>query len=217
MRLSLQAQRSKTQAKPATERSDRRGADMEVTTVNPLDRRFLRIAKASSWTMRRTALDGRSEEQRMARACLRMSADFNENHSAENGQFTSGGGGGSGGSSGGRSEGKSKKPDASSQTPEERLQNVAKSSIMKSSDGVKIKGYSSHVLDRMKERDIDEASMEDAIKHPLHITPDKIDSTGQPSRQYIGKKVTAAVNPETGVITTCWPTSSQRRRKYGGE
>lgn len=50
--------------------------------------------------MRKTARDGRSDEQGIARLCLRMmTTDHNENHSPENGQFISNGGGGTGGNS----------------------------------------------------------------------------------------------------------------------
>lgn len=58
--------------------------------------------------MRKTALDGRSDERGMARMCLRLStSDYNKNH-GEGGRFASsggGGGGGGGGSSSGSSSG----------------------------------------------------------------------------------------------------------------
>ena len=92
--------------------------------MNRLDKLFLRIARSSSWKMRRTAQDGQSSERTMARACLRLTAvDFNKNH-GEGGRFaSSGGGGGGGSSSGGGSEKKSEgasKPKSNMETLSKR-------------------------------------------------------------------------------------------------
>ena len=181
--------------------------------------------------MRQTALNGQSDERGIARLALHLDAslkDDEEKWITVNGAHIQVGEGGepkSGPPALKKAlEEKRENPTSNSEnTPksaapsQNRLQNVAKSCTMKSSDGVQIKGYSSHVLDQMEARGFDEAGVEDAIKNPLHITPDKLDEFGQPSRQYIGRKATVAVNPETGVICTGWRTSRQRRKKYGGE
>lgn len=179
--------------------------------MNKLDRLFLRIARMSRWNMRRLAMDGDADERRIARLCLIM--DYEGQKRESNGQFGSGKKPGGSNSSGSKSEG-SKEAGRSS---EKSLQKVAKSCTIKASDGVQVKGYSSHVLDQMKDRGFDEASVEDAIRNPLHITSDKMNESGQPSRQYIGRKATVAVNPENGVICTGWPTGSRMRKKYGGD
>ena len=56
-----------------------------------------------------------------------------------------------------------------------RLQNIAKSCNIIASDGVQIRGYSSHILDQMEARGFNEADVEEAVTKPMHISPDKID------------------------------------------
>lgn len=48
---------------------------------------------------------------------------------------------------------------------------------------------------------------------PLFVRRVKYDSVGRPSRQYVGRWVTIAVNPDTKYIVRIWPTSSKIRRR----
>ncbi|WP_058270445.1 phage minor head protein [Olsenella massiliensis] len=74
---------------------------------------------------------------------------------------------------------------------------------------------SKHAAERKVERGISDTSIKDALENPLHITEVKVDKYGRPSQNYIGKDATAVVNPETGKITTVYPTGKSRLKKYG--
>ncbi|MCM1156358.1 MAG: hypothetical protein NC314_13365 [Roseburia sp.] len=54
----------------------------------------------------------------------------------------------------------------------------------------------------------------DAIKEPLHGGDVVISDKGQKSIKFIGREVTVAVNPDTGVISTLWKTETRVRKKY---
>jgi Mg-chelatase subunit ChlI len=58
-------------------------------------------------------------------------------------------------------------------------------------------------------------SVQDALIKPLYTGPQKIDDEGRPSVKYIGRTVTATVNPETGDITTVWRTGKKALKTYG--
>lgn len=59
----------------------------------------------------------------------------------------------------------------------------------------------------------------DALSKPLNrdTMTLKRDSQGRSSYRFIGKDSTVSVNPETGVIITCWRTGRKDRKKYGIE
>ena len=67
----------------------------------------------------------------------------------------------------------------------------------------------------MAKRVVDSNEIEDALKAPLYIYPDRTDKKGDVSRRYLGDKATVNINPTTGVITTVWRTGSRLRKKYG--
>ncbi len=71
-----------------------------------------------------------------------------------------------------------------------------------------------HPGDRVAERCVSAKDVVDTLKFPLHTKSVKLDEFGRPSQQMIGKHATVCVNPETGIITSLWPTSSRLCRKY---
>ena len=180
--------------------------------------------------MLQMALDGRSDERRVARLALRLSVSANDEDEwrTVNGTHIKVGEGGEpkSGPPALKKALNEKREEAiektvssqeSSKKSTESLKKVAKSCTIKASDGVQIIGYSSHALDRLSERGVSESQAEDAITKPLRIMPDKTDEEGRPSRTYIGRDATVCVNPENGIITTGWKTGSRYRKKYGGE
>lgn len=82
-------------------------------------------------------------------------------------------------------------------------------------DGIKIEP-GTHSVDRLKERDIDPIDIKDALTSPLKITDVKTDK-GRPSKQYIGEKATAVVNPNTGKLITVFPTHTNLKKKLKGD
>ena len=76
-----------------------------------------------------------------------------------------------------------------------------------------IQSISDHVIHRIDERSVLAESIIDAINEPLNISEVKYDELNRPSFQVIGKKATIAVNPNTGVITSTWPTHTKLARK----
>ena len=84
------------------------------------------------------------------------------------------------------------------------------------SDGISIKA-TAHVVERMKERGIPVDSIVDALTKPLSSGTIKVDDKGRRSKQYIGEKATAAVNPDDGSIASAWPTSTKRAKKLKEE
>lgn len=84
-------------------------------------------------------------------------------------------------------------------------------------DGIDIKEPSEHLKERAEERHVSVENISDALKNPLKIGKIKIDGQGRKSKTYIGEKATVAINPDTGVIVTTYPTSSSRVRRLKGE
>lgn len=76
-----------------------------------------------------------------------------------------------------------------------------------------IRELSDHALDQMANRSVTMEAIQDAISNPLQIKDVKLDSQGRPSFVVVGKKATVAINPETGTITTTYPTHSKTVRK----
>lgn len=71
-----------------------------------------------------------------------------------------------------------------------------------------------HAKDQMAARGVTDKQVADAYAKPLHIGETRYNARGEPSRQYIGKDATIAVNPDTGKVVTVWPTSSKRAKKW---
>lgn len=80
-------------------------------------------------------------------------------------------------------------------------------------NGTPVKKMSQHVHERMSERNITIEAVQDAIEHPLKIGEVKYDEQGRPSFTITGKKATIAINPETGEITTAYPTHTKLANK----
>ena len=72
------------------------------------------------------------------------------------------------------------------------------------STGIEIKEISSHVIDQAISRSFTAEGVLDALQNPVKTGKLKIDEYGRPSIQFIGKNAAAAVNPDTGKITTGW-------------
>lgn len=72
---------------------------------------------------------------------------------------------------------------------------------------------SDHVRQRMTERSVPVEYIQDAIENPLQVNPVKYDQDGRPSITMVGRYATLAINPETGVIVTCYPTHTKTRQK----
>lgn len=76
-----------------------------------------------------------------------------------------------------------------------------------------VQELSSHAVDQMANRNVTMEAIQDAILNPLDIKPAKYDDQGRLSFTVIGKKATIAINPETGTITTTYPTHSKTAKK----
>lgn len=79
-------------------------------------------------------------------------------------------------------------------------------------DGISI-STTAHAIERLEERRLSVDDIIDALTKPLAVSKIKIDTQGRPSKQYIGERATAAVNPDNGNITSTWPTGSKRAAK----
>lgn len=80
-------------------------------------------------------------------------------------------------------------------------------------NGVKIREVGLHVYDQMAARNVTMEAILDAITDPLEIKPVKYGADGQPSFLVVGRKATAAINPETGKIATTYPTHTKTVNK----
>ncbi|RHF37865.1 capsid protein [Streptococcus lutetiensis] len=98
-------------------------------------------------------------------------------------------------------------------------QREVKSAIigMETSNDIKIKDVSKHLVDRAVERKVETQTIIDALKNPLEIKEIKYDEHGRPSQKFIGKDTSVVINPSTGNIATTHKTGKRIRRKYGFE
>lgn len=98
-------------------------------------------------------------------------------------------------------------------------QREVKSAIigMETSNNIKIKDVSKHLVDRAVERKVETQTIIDALKNPLEIKEIKYDEYGRPSQKFIGKDTSVVINPSTGNIATTHKTGKRIRRKYGFE
>ena len=98
-------------------------------------------------------------------------------------------------------------------------QREVKSAIigMETSNNIKIKDVSKHLVDRAVERKVETQTIIDALKNPLEIKEIKYDEHGRPSQKFIGKDTSVVINPSTGNIATTHKTGKRIRRKYGFE
>lgn len=76
-----------------------------------------------------------------------------------------------------------------------------------------VKDISAHALQRIQERNVTIEAVKDAIENPLYTSVVKYDEHGRPSIKIIGYRATVSLNPDTGVITTAYPTHRKTANK----
>lgn len=97
--------------------------------------------------------------------------------------------------------------------PEEDVKITERRLIGLRVNDVTIRKITVHVHERMTERSVLVDSIEDAINNPLQVKPIKYDAQGRPSFTVIGRKATVSINPQTGVMTTVYPTHTKLLKK----
>lgn len=80
-------------------------------------------------------------------------------------------------------------------------------------NGVQVRGLSKHVLERIEERNVKMEDIVEAFTSPLKIGEIKYDRLNRPSIVMVGAKATVAINPQSGMITTTYPTHSKTAEK----
>lgn len=87
--------------------------------------------------------------------------------------------------------------------------------------GIKVNKLSKHALEQTQDptRDVTAPEILDALSKPLNHDnmPIRYNKNGQPSYRYIGEHATVNLNPDTGVVTTCWKTGHKEIKKYKKE
>lgn len=91
---------------------------------------------------------------------------------------------------------------------------------VKTSEGTEVSRQSKHFMERvvgtMKDPKtgrprsgvtIEEIS--DALNNPVVVRPIRVDSQGEKSQKYIGNKATVSMDPDTGILIQCNPTSEK--------
>ena len=73
-------------------------------------------------------------------------------------------------------------------------------------------GKTAHAKQRTSERKIDDRSIEYAKKNALQISKIYYGANGKPTQDYIGERITAIVNPDTGDTVTAYKTSPYRAK-----
>lgn len=81
------------------------------------------------------------------------------------------------------------------------------------SNGLQINKLANHALDRIKERSISKEDIISTLKAPLDISKIKVDGKGRKSQRFIGVKATVTANPDTGIVSTAWPTHTKTVQK----
>ena len=74
-----------------------------------------------------------------------------------------------------------------------------------------------HADERIEQRQLSEAGVDDALANPLYKGEVIEDAVGRKSVKYIGKDVTVIWNPDSNEVITAWKTGTRIRRKYGGD
>lgn len=80
-------------------------------------------------------------------------------------------------------------------------------------NGVTIQEVGAHAIDQMAARNVTMDAILDALTNPLDIKPVKYDGEGRPSFAVVGRRATATINPDTGKITTTYPTHTKTANK----
>ena len=89
-----------------------------------------------------------------------------------------------------------------------------RSAEIKTRDGVRVTGISIHAAEQAENRKVSKKDILDATERSLYISPVTVDPKGRPSKQYLGKDATVAINPNNGNIVSVWPTSTKRAGKH---
>lgn len=78
---------------------------------------------------------------------------------------------------------------------------------------VTVRDISQHAYERIHERNVTIEGVRDAIERPLSISPVKYDEKNRPSIVVTGRKATVSINPDTGNISTVYPTHTKLAKK----
>ncbi len=80
-------------------------------------------------------------------------------------------------------------------------------------NGTTVSEVSEHILDRMEDRSVSLDAVRDALEHPLETKSVRYDDQGRPSFAVVGEKATVSINPDTGKLTTTYPTHTKTVQK----
>lgn len=86
----------------------------------------------------------------------------------------------------------------------------ATQTILKTSNGIKITGFTKHGLNRAIERGVKPDAILDAIKDPLKTGEVITDQIGRQSQRFIGRYSEVLVSPQSGKIISVNPTSANK-------
>ena len=89
--------------------------------------------------------------------------------------------------------------------------------IIKTANGLQVKGLTSHARERAAERGVTNSAIETALQKPLVVKEPIIDVYGRKSQRFIGENATVNINPDTGTIITTWKTGKATVKKYKKE
>jgi hypothetical protein len=108
-------------------------------------------------------------------------------------------------------------------TGESTTNNVARTSgrffgsatqtVLKTSNGIKITGFTKHGLNRAIERGVKPDAILDALKNPLKTGEVITDQLGRQSQRFIGRFSEVVVSPQSGKIISVNPTSANKAAK----
>ena len=82
-------------------------------------------------------------------------------------------------------------------------------------NGVEITEIGEHIISRTYARNVAFEDVQDTLKNPVECGKIVEDSKGRKSFYVYGKKVTIAVNPDTGKLATVRDTSRREKKRYG--
>ena len=82
---------------------------------------------------------------------------------------------------------------------------------------VEIKDVSKHLIDRVRQREIELDDIINTLKNPLECGKIVYDTEERPSFKAIGEKTTLYINPDTGIITTVHKTHTKTAEKLKGK
>lgn len=94
---------------------------------------------------------------------------------------------------------------------------TGESGIIKTANGLQVKGLSYHARERAAERGVTNSAIETALQKPLVVKEPIIDVYGRKSQRFIGENATVNINPDTGTIITTWKTGKATVKKYKKE